>query len=625
MQIYKINPPKLKLTLSAGGDLLPDTTYYVHGFVKSDLGGDVYGGVTSWRSDLHSITTDQVNKSVSIEWWFEANIVETNDLGDGNIEFVCDEPHWIYSGQKVIFDSVYLGDFVVTRIDYYRFSIQSSFLGDYLGICKFKDAPSWSRGIRFFLNRYNPVDQEFGFRNTEISASECCKFTHRYYDTAWKSGDVLISSQPPYQSSYNTSSYYTPFTKPFGESELFMQKHGVITVLGDESDISFTPKSLFDEYKKVGMENNFKSTDNIITVCGFINFPYATNKLTSINFVIYIGYLRIDSMTLEDSNVLMIYNAYKGKAVYNSDNTLLTSINSYIFDRIPNFTTVDNIMRLAANVGWSQVWMDAMNGAILINPTSGTNKCKLTYVNDNYVLENAWFKGFYVYPVYGSNALERSNYLMKNCRISNTGSYDIRVYLYGSVGFTQKLLNIDTDFADNRKRVYLYAPNFATGNMVYQFHRSGVIYIKDKFGKTISDANLTIESQFESTDYISNENGEIDFNIIEQELILVHGSTVSDMPEGFEISVSKDGYKEFLANYQLSKSLDGLNIIMNELDPMIYINHNLSGELDAEKQLEGEITKSVVKGEISNTILKAVISQEAIKTNIKQQDYDTKN
>jgi len=92
----------------------------------------------------------------------------------------------------------------------------------------------------------------------------------------------------------------------------------------------------------------------------------------------------------------------------------------------------------------------------------------------------------------------------------------------------------------------------------------------------------------------------------------------------FELRVAKNGYNDYVFVITDAAKFD-LLVVLNELEPKIYINHNLSGKLDAEKQLEGEITKSVVGGEISNTKLNAIISQETINTNIKQQDYDTKN
>lgn len=221
---------------------------------------------------------------------------------------------------------------------------------------------------------------------------------------------------------------------------------------------------------------------------------------------------------------------------------------------------------------------------------------------------------------------------MKNVKISRCTSSDTYVRFGNSSNRVAEF--VDSQIEKDRMAFYTSGTT-PTAYSVQKLISTFSLQLKDDDCNVIENAAMTVYSKDSEKLFqaYTDQNGEIPEAFVEyyskyRKRLLdgtIEGGEKDHEP--LRVEVLKDGYEISIIEgiFVIPGVPTVLRMVINEVEPKIYINHNLSGDLDAAKQLEGEITKSVVRGEISNTTLKGVISQKTIKTNIKQQDYDTKN
>lgn len=202
--------------------------------------------------------------------------------------------------------------------------------------------------------------------------------------------------------------------------------------------------------------------------------------------------------------------------------------------------------------------------------------------------------------------------------IINTSGYQIDYRLLYESSKSQRFLNCKFRQIDSNNNIlreedypfiiYWSYTSYGYFQMCHVEHYFSILII-DEDNQYVSGANVKLFNKYNELIIDEFSDSQIPISSIITTMKITHNGMDGqgddkqnfDNQYPFTLIITKDGY------LPCDITIEKLNFDLNwtipiyKLQPKIYTSINLNSKLDAQKKLEGEITKSVVKGEISNT------------------------
>jgi len=590
MRIYRFSPPELEITLIEGGSLLENTTYYIFGQFQSYVGGSIYQGVNSWRSDIMQFTTDSNKRSIQVHWKYSGVITNYVDNYDGTITVICQSPHpFVQDGDVVQLFGMYAGSYAITRVDYYSFIINASYVGTEQSHWEAHDFPKgYTLGsIKFWMHTSLQLNGS-GFLIPTPNPYINRYTSHRSYGKGYTYNDILIDTPFSLLIRPNAMQFSLIY---YDESFERLQETGSMAIVGDET--TFQPLEIYKEMKAAGILYYCSANDSQISFIGSIEFYSATNILENFNISIFSGHLKIPNMTLKNSNIQITNPVSRQNISFKSVNTITTSNINTSFDKLPIVETTTEIVKASPNFNFG--YGNEIFGAILASPVS-FSLAAMNYLTPGSSMNNATFLRLAAYLVYIGSG-DTGGFFLKNIKFANKNASNYDILTYTNIdNFSQRHLNIDTDRPDNVKLCKQNSQH--SQGIVHKFYRSGVLTIVDILNRPIEGADVSIQSGQEIVSYSSDSGGIVTFEILEQKTPIAYNIITGEPIYNIKIEVSKIGYQSTISFARIGKFLDGMEITMLENVPPIYIDQNIKGEVTT-IEIEGKVESLInIKGEI---------------------------
>ncbi|MZQ50422.1 MAG: hypothetical protein GT598_15600 [Bacteroidales bacterium] len=588
--VYRWKKPELTVTLTEGGTLLPNTTYYYFGFFK-DLSNTtwVYHMSHSPMSDVSTFTTTSTHKSVSVTWQTSGEIESFSDGGDGTT-IVTSHLHCLTTGNKIIITSSnYSGTYTITWLGAHTFRINKAFVGDETGSWICKIFPNRAQTIQMWCDTTNPFNSEGVF----VGAIN--KMSHGPYVSAYNTNPFNITA-PYLVTASPTYCTWTGYIFPYPQYNNLTRNIGKPSIIIDEGTTSIaTINNLIKEYE---IDEYNIITNNLIKLTAHV-------KITTPNVLTLTSYTIIqecctfqwEAMTL--SYGVGISNKGRQRAImkYNVSNSVVFS--DCAVDGIPKpIVGTTNSFYMDLNFSYSTFYLEEYN---LYNS-------KLTWTSPNGYLKNSNIYDFYLYLVYYYDNIGVQPRTLQNIYIRYR-SYDIMVYSYSADERQCYYENVDTSRANNRK-VITYAGTLANLEQTsFYFMRKFTTQIVDTNNIPIVGASINIkDDKNQSYNLTSDENGYVVIDVIEQTHVY---NNLNTYYENFELTISKNGYvtqKQYYAYGKLmSDALNNNKIWLNTTPLPVYYQDNLIGETN-EQELIAELSAENFKGKVNNDVLSGKIT-----------------
>jgi len=567
LHCYGYLKPTLELSLTEGGSLAANTTYYVVGFYSTTP--NTYAGITGPMSDVYEITTTDTHKSIEISHKTYRDIQSFSDNGDGRTLVNCTRHCFLEGDVFTIETGSYAGSQTVDEwVDYNSFIIDTTYVDATASTCYSEGLYNYSKTgygipytfVRYWVSPYYPYNANDEF----VKSNYYTASPFRAYNNT---NPTTITSQPKerfYNGNVNLSGM---------DKGLFREliSEGSVLVYGTSG--SHTLKDIYDEVQSSGFTKNCSYTSNggysntkSFFIHGTIKLEGSTTYLTDsyCDLTIMSGEMSgsgYNKITLNYCNVLYTPSSFSSSTVYYSDKG--TFWNNASENAIIGYVYGDNVFggtqRFYSSYGDETTTYKSLLDDSNVSVGIVKNKSFLPTANrqinqtsyDQTIFEDCNL--FTIYQVGRNYAAgnQPNRHLYKNCYIfkSEDCLEHIRFYTYQpNAEFIYTGLNVDTDEEDNKKIV----SNFVAGFSEFRFYREISLIVVDEDGNPVEGVTISgVDNQSNTYSDTTNSNGEANIEYLEQKTkylktdgsIRRYDSSYYTYYDGITLTISKSGYE----------------------------------------------------------------------------------
>jgi hypothetical protein len=565
--------PTLTVSLVAGGNLLPNTKYYVCGVMG--FTAQTYSMVGSALSDIHEITTTTTDLSIQVSHKTYRNITAFADNGDSRTlitsarHCVADTVVGAAADTIKIATGSYAGTWTVDEwVSYDQFIINTPYI-DNVAVQFYTDSQYYNRpyyggnayqGMTIYLSNVNPIDADGLFINSLD-----------YWDRrVYQPPDDGFANPKTFTSRPNKSTpEYT------GHPELNRYGVGVYQVLNDYGAIHVdlnggtNLQEIYEEVQLSGFIYNCGwstcgyARKNKFSLFGSLRAAAGTLLTVTGCEIVHTGdfwasNLDYDLMTFTDC-VFTSMGTFSVTKCFTANNSVYFDTNTS--NNYSGYIRGTDLIVLGAprfsSVYGDEIttYYDEFRAATL--PIS-VIKDKIFRTNGSALLQQvsyntSRFERCTLTPFYWvlNNALGNKPdvYMLQDCTIRHAYSYDwvIRFYHYAQYSYNElKFLNVNCpDDVNNHKRVIRNRDYF---NLICRWYRRAEIYVQDATGANISGAKIhIIDGSLNEYSTTTNGSGYGYLDCLEQKDVVTddlldHEPHTTTYYTNFEITISKAGY-----------------------------------------------------------------------------------
>jgi hypothetical protein len=551
VRIYRWRKPELTATLTSGGSLAANTTYYLTGVFHRNW---IYDSAFGPMADVISFTTTDVNKSISLYWKVTVDIQGFEDAGSGKIRVKATNHCLAGSNTLIIESGVYAGTYTVnTWENYNSFLIVGTFTTDYATTFRVETLHNAMNGLICYMHTTTPFS---GNPTLGTWQGHSSRFSHYPWDNGYTTNNVAITTTfslpiyglvPQIMGTFNPPQ---PWSKVMEKGKIEIACSGTSTLAeikqelinADVIDIGFVQGSTFIFYgilRSTGTLNF--SNANITCYWGMIGSNSGYNQITYNKCNVqqlehhYGSYLRA---TATNSNFLF---ESKGQYTHNVGSVYQTPIGT---SNVFNATSLGS--ESLQNVSFVNMTLNSNNSSWLIN---GGNK---TTLYKNCTINNGVLQLYYL------NMVPDGTWrLLDGFNINSHTTYDMYITNVNQASYFE-FVNINTNRANNVKVIacdtlpaYLYA-------IPIHFYRKGIINVVDENGSTLSDSIVTMKDGTGTLyTYTSDVNGVVNYEVKEQfSTKPTSGSTyINTIYSDWLITIYKTGYEKYTEKVTYLSSL----------------------------------------------------------------------
>lgn len=554
VRIYRWRAPELAVTLTSGGNLAADTTYYLAGFFNKAW---TYNNANSIFSNVVAFTTDAANKSVSVYWKVTVPIQGFANAGGGKLR-VNAINHCLAVGDTLIIESgAYTGSYtVVTWENYNSFLITAAYVSDYATTFRVETPHNTMDGLILYMHTVTPFS---GDPTKGTWQGLYNKFSHRPWDKGYITNNIAVSAlfSVTYfgqQAQIQGTAYPpAPWCKVMEKGKIWIACSGAATVAeikqacidADVLDVAYVMNLMFFSYGILQSSGTLDFTDmNIINYWGMIGGESSTAQ---------ISYTRCNAMFLE--------------AHYGSYLRATANMSCFLFD-----SKAPAGARGLGNVYSYPIGSNnAFNSAKGISAEAQLGTVTGMVVNCDGSISSSWgidcsktarykscrINNGFVYVYYINQVPSSSLRILDGFYIDSSLAYDISVQSGNT--YRLDLRNIDTKRTNNRKIVYTgYAFQSSVHNESLYFYRGGTIHVVDSNGLSVVGATVKLVGGTTDVSYTTDANGDATFEVLEQ--LDVPAATgnyyIETYYDNWTLTVIKAGYETYMSRTVLAKDIE---------------------------------------------------------------------
>ncbi len=534
--VIRWKAPELNITLTEGGSLQPNTTYWIFAFFKK------HGLLPAYWQTAHSpilapqtFTTDSTKRSISVSWKTTGTIISFESGGSGKIK-VNSPKHCLYTGNTItIVGGIYAGTYVITFNDYDSFLINGTYTSSYTTSWYCQVLPNYAESIIVYMHNSNPFDVN------NLFIGDLTKFSHSYYVPGYTTNPFTISSE------FNTPYPNTNLWSGVSHKHVMYNKltwelgRGIIYI-----DTSTPSVSLIDsmiQSSGIG-DMNYVITDRVI----HLTFHLKVTKTDIVNLINYL--IIIDGATLYWENAVLKDGAVVVKQSYSSTIYLTLKNSCIVAEKTASiytpFPKLDS-ESLFNSIYGTPVQITANTDKINVFASGITNHSHHTAPA---IVSNAVFDERVLVNI-TNTSISR---LFRNIYFHNT-SDDFLIYGY-STSFAMEFENINTTRQDNEIQIRTNSPNSLS--YTYTFYRTFSFIVKDNQNNVISGVGVKItDDRNNEYNLNSNVNGVVDVGVIEQISIPVGVGLRANnaIYKNFRVEITKTGYEKVVKQYSIAKNM----------------------------------------------------------------------
>jgi len=537
-RVYRWKAPELTITVTPGGSLQANKTYYVFGYLCYFSTTMLDGNHIAHSPILACKTfqTTDTNKSISVAWKTTGSITSFESGGSGKIK-VNSSKHCLDTGNIITIESGnYAGTYSITWNDYDSFLINGTFSSSYESTWRCEILPNKATSIKLYMHTENPFDAD----NIFIGLNN--KFSHHYYQQGYTANPIVVTAE------YNTASSTTNHWSGF----LYRQKQyndltwtygkGIICIDTATPSIDLIQTML----QQSGMDAVNIIADKLLKLTSHIYIPQTDEViLTNYNFLLEDALLRWEYMILHYGVIVSLKILNYGIVICKlSNSTVYADVTCRGIPTVISGTR--NRFQLAVN---SIISNPIFQDIDFVSPIMHS----ISYITTGY-LERCNFIGSYIYFTW--NQTTGSIKPLRNCRIE-AGNYDMRLYNSLANNMQIQFENVDTLRTNNEKIL-----NTTSGNYAYQssytFYRKVNFTIKDNSDNAIADANIKVTDNLSNEyNFTSDASGNVTIEVIEQTIVLpsAGGYGTNTLYTDFEVEIGKEGYMTEKMYYPVGKNI----------------------------------------------------------------------
>jgi len=537
-RVYRWKAPELTITVTAGGSLQANKTYYVFGYLCyfSTAMLDSYHIAHSPIQACKTFQTTDTNKSISVAWKTTGSITSFESGGTGKIK-VNSSKHCLDTGNTITIESGdYAGTYTITWNDYDSFLINGTFSESYESTWRCEILPNKATSVKLYMHTENP------FNADNIFIGSSYNFSHRYVIQGYTTNPIIITAE--YNTPSPTINHWSGFLyrlKQYNDLTWIYGK-GIICIDTATPSISLIQTML----QQSGMDTVNIIADKLLKFTSHIYIPQTDEvTLSNYHFLLEDALLRWSTMILYHGIIISLKILCFG---YISCKLRYSTVFADAFCiEIPNIISgTKNRFQLAINTTSSSIILQDID---FISPIFS----QISYITTGYI-ERCNFIGSYIYlPFDNSTGTVRP---LRNCRIE-ASIYDIRFYNYQANNMQIQFENVDTLRTNNEKIL-----NTTSGNYAYQssytFYRKVNFTIKDNSDNAIADANIKVTDNLSNEyNFTSDASGNVTIEVIEQTIVLpsAGGYGTNTLYTDFEVEISKEGYMTEKMYYPIGKDI----------------------------------------------------------------------
>ena len=536
-RVYRWKAPELTITVTAGGSLQANKTYYVFGYLcyYSWVMVDSYHIAHSPIQACKTFQTTDTNKSISVAWKTTGSITSFESGGTGKIK-VNSSKHCLDTGNTIIIESgAYAGAYSITWNDYDSFLINGTFSSSYESTWRCEILPNKATSIKLYMHTENPFDAD----NIFIGANN--KFSHSFIQQGYTSNPFSVTAE--YNTPSPTINHWSGFLyrlKQYNDLTWIYGK-GIICIDTATPSIDLIQTML----QQSGMDTVNIIADKLLKFTSHIYIPQTDEViLTNYNFLLEDALLRWSTMILYHGIIISLKILSFG---YISCKLRYSTVFADAFcNEIPNIISgTKNRFQLAINTTSSSIILQDID---FISPITS----QISYITIGY-LERCNFIGSYIYFAWKQTT--GSTRPLRNCRIE-AGNYDMLFYSYQANNMQIEFENVDTLRTNNLKVLWAASGNYAYQS-TYTFYRKVNFTIKDNSDNAIADANIKVTDNLSNEyNFTSDASGNVTIEVIEQTTVLpVSGYGTNTLYTDFEVEIGKEGYMTEKMYYSLGKDI----------------------------------------------------------------------
>lgn len=589
--------PTLEVTLTEGGSLAPNTTYYLVGMMG--MPGFTYNAVGSPFSDVHTFTTTDTALSVTVSQKTYRTIQSFSDNGDGRTLVHCTR-HCLNDVEDIIkIDSgSYAGSHNVDEwVDYHSYIINTPYI-DATGVESYTDSTRYNHpttqmnysaaydGMVYYLHTVYPYNAD----------GEWIGVTNRYSRSIYRTD---YTSNPAVIDIVRTVTCYG------GNIDMLKIGRGVYKHLQDDGlvyisidDAGSTPTLLTTELKAAGFEDNisvytsggYGYTDHMVLhatirlsgseakfTANFYNITLLGGEICNYNSD-YFTNVNFDRSFV--SSVPGTFSAYISFSLTNGAYFNGAITNAIIGHIHGENATIYSTARLSASLGFNdyqEEYIELISGTpvnkgVIENkvyrPSSPGQYNQNSYVSISF--RNSTITGTYMTLINTTEDIEYDKYLYQNVKIVGApDEWDFRFYSYNQIT-TQKIkyLNVDTERPNNIK----YCIHNSLQNSIHEFYR------RVEFDTNVPGALITLNDDsgniYTAT---TDENGYAHIDYLEQRTQWVNTDPTDSGWSGnadtyynaVDFKITKEGYYDYTDTIEDFTDVNK-NFNMTGIDPVFY-------------------------------------------------------
>lgn len=538
-RVYRWKAPELTITVTAGGSLQANKTYYVFGYLCyfSTAMLDSYHIAHSPIQACKTFQTTDTNKSISVAWKTTGSITSFESGGTGKIK-VNSSKHCLDTGNTITIESGdYAGTYTITWNDYDSFLINGTFSESYESTWRCEILPNKATSVKLYMHTENPFDAD----NIFIGLSY--KFSHRYIMQGYTTNPIIITAE------YNTAdsqlnhwSGYLYRLKQYNDLTWIYGK-GIICIDTGIPSIDLIITML----QQSGMDTVNIIADKLLKLTSHIYIP-GTNEITLDGYTFL-----LEDVVLIWPNMILSYGSIISLKILSRGYIHCKVSNSYVYADV--FCTTFPAIVSGTKNRFQFAILTNLSTLILqdIDFISVTNS-QISYLTTGYI-ERCNFIGSYIYlPFDKSTGTVRP---LRNCRIEVSAyNYDLRLYNAKSNNMQIEFENVDTIRTDNVKNLWCSSGGY-TYQSSYTFYRKANFIVKDNSDNAIPDVNVKVTDNIDNEyNFISDASGNVTIEVIEQTTVLpTSGYGTNTLYTDFEVEISKEGYMTEKMYYPIGKDI----------------------------------------------------------------------